>query len=745
MRVTKIKIQNFRLLKNISVDLERNLSVIIGKNNTGKTSFLLCLEKFIGSAAARNTFTFEDLNSEVKDHLLKIVEGNTPNDNSIGIALKIFIEYDDEDDLENIGDKVIMDLDPNNKVVVLAFEYKSTTDDIHKLIEDFNKINAKKIEEEKPQKSLFEYLKEQHNKYFSISRRSLRFDLEAKEEDDKTFVDLDLENINISKIINFKWISARRNVSNKDTDNSLSQLSAKIYKKLEASNPNESVVEEFKDTLTSTDAKLNIVYEKIFEGVISDVKKFGGMSQNDSVIKIVSSLQHRDLLEENTTVMYGLGTTEHDLPENYNGLGYLNLISMIFEIKLKLHDFHKDLSESPSDVNLLFIEEPEAHTHPQLQRIFIKNIKSLLKSGIKRADGVNRDLQTVLSTHSSYIVSESDFEDIKYFKKKDAGVISRNLKDLKDYYEDSQHYTFLKQYLTIHRSELFFADKAIFIEGDTERVLLPAMMLKIDQEDLIEEIKTGNVSNIPLLSQNISMVEVGAYSHIFEKFVNFIGVRSLIITDIDSSAMMPLIDKKSGQPKLDKQNQVRLGLQKCRVVHGTHTTNASLRFFYKKDDLAFYSGLTQDQKTLEKIDGAQWTPSICGKLLCAYQIPEVNIEGESYHARSFEDAFFHINKNFIKSLAFDEHASFIGDTKFPSLVQTHLKSFANGITDAYDCAEDAITSKPSFAMEILLNSTIEKIVIPNLKTVKLEDVSIEFSNWNTPLYIKEALQWLKQD
>lgn len=70
--------------------------------------------------------------------------------------------------------------------------------------------------------------------------------------------------------------------------------------------------------------------------------------------------------------MYGLGSGEHDLPENYNGLGYLNLISMIFEIKLKLHDFQKDISESPSDVNLLFIEEPEAHTHPQLQRIFIK-------------------------------------------------------------------------------------------------------------------------------------------------------------------------------------------------------------------------------------------------------------------------------------------------------------------------------------------------------------------------------------
>jgi predicted ATP-dependent endonuclease of OLD family len=744
MRVTKITIENFRLLKKITVDIEKNLTLIIGKNNCGKTSFLLCLEKFIGGSATKNTFTFEDLNSDTKDHLLKIVEGTAPNDQQIAISLKIFIQYDDQDDLENIGDKVIMDLDPDNKYVVLAFEYRATLEDIQSLKTDFHNIKAKKIAEGKPYKNLFEYLKEYHNKYFSITRRSLRFDIPSNQEDEKTFIDLDAESINLSKIINFKWISARRNVSNKDADNSLSLLSAKIYKKLEASNPNEKIVEDFKDTLTTTDTKLNLVYEKIFEGVIDDVKKFGGINQNESVIKIVSSLQHRDLLEENTTVMYGLGANEHDLPENYNGLGYLNLISMIFEIKIKLHDFHKDINESPSDVNLLFIEEPEAHTHPQLQRIFIKNIKSLLNPGINRADGIKRNLQTILSTHSSYIVSESDFEDIKYFKKAEGCVISKNLKGLKDYYGDLQHYTFLKQYLTTHRSELFFADKAIFIEGDTERVLLPAMMKKIDQEDLIEDIKSGTASNIPLLSQNISMIEVGAYSHIFEKFVNFIGVRSLIITDIDSAKEFPVLDDDD-KPKLNKNNEPKTELKKCRVSDGTHTTNASLGFFYNTNSLAFYSSLKITQKTLTKKADATWSQCAQGELLCAYQTPEKNELDEEYHARSFEDAFFHVNKDFIKNLVFDQNKTFIGKTKFPSLVQKHLKDFASLTTDAYTCAEKAVGSKPSFAMEVLLNSATDELTIPNAQTGAPTKVAIEFSNWNTPSYIKEALKWLKQD
>ncbi|MEJ5865356.1 ATP-dependent endonuclease [Pseudomonas farsensis] len=744
MRVTKIKIENFRLLKNITVDIEKNLSLIIGKNNCGKTSFLLCLEKFIGGSATKNQFTFEDLNSDIKDLLLKVIEGTLPNDQQIAISLKIFIQYDEKDDLEHIGDKVIMDLDPDNQYIVLAFEYRANQEDIQRLATDFHNIKAKKIAEGKAYKNLFDYLKESHGKYFSTTRRSLRFDTTSNMEDENDFVDLDAEGVNLSKIINFKWISARRNVSNKDTDNSLSLLSAKIYKKLEATNPDQNIVEDFKDTLSTTDTKLNLVYEKIFEDVIVDVKKFGGVNQNESIIKIVSSLQHRDLLEENTTVMYGLGSGEHDLPENYNGLGYLNLISMIFEIKLKLHDFQKDISESPSDVNLLFIEEPEAHTHPQLQRIFIKNIKSLLSPGISRTDGVSRSLQTILSTHSSYIVSESDFEDIKYFKKLDGCVTSKNLKDLKDYYGDSQHYTFLKQYLTIHRSELFFADKAIFIEGDTERVLLPAMMMKIDQEDLVENIKSGTTSQIPLLSQNISMIEVGAYSHIFEKFVSFIGVRSLIITDIDSAKEFPDLDDKGNQ-KFNKQDDPKTELKKCRVIEGTHTTNASLVFFYKTNELAFYSALEMANKRLTKKINSPWSQCEKGELLCAYQTLEANQLGEGYHARSFEDAFFHINRDFIKSLTYDDKNEFIGKSTLPSLGQKHLKDFADSTTDAYTCAEKAIGSKPSFAMEVLLNSSSHEVTLTDAQSGNSKTVSMEFANWNTPSYIKEALKWLKQD
>ena len=110
--------------------------------------------------------------------------------------------------------------------------------------------------------------------------------MELQEEDEAVFTDLLKEKIQIDKIISFKWISARRSVSNKDSEKSLSSQSSRIYKKLEANSNNPTAIEEFKDTLSSTDDDLNKIYETLFQEVIDDVKRFGGIKQDDSIVKI---------------------------------------------------------------------------------------------------------------------------------------------------------------------------------------------------------------------------------------------------------------------------------------------------------------------------------------------------------------------------------------------------------------------------------------------------------------------------
>lgn len=56
MNISKIDINNFRLLKQTSINCEKELSLIIDKNNCGKTSLLSALSKCIGSKSEVGKF-----------------------------------------------------------------------------------------------------------------------------------------------------------------------------------------------------------------------------------------------------------------------------------------------------------------------------------------------------------------------------------------------------------------------------------------------------------------------------------------------------------------------------------------------------------------------------------------------------------------------------------------------------------------------------------------------------------------
>lgn len=149
MKVKKIHIENYRMLKRIDIDLEENLSLIIGKNNCGKTSFLSILNKFIGSQSSTNNFTYNDFNSDFQDSLFDAINDDQLSWEKLnikGIELYLFIEYDETDNLSNIQ-PLMLDLDPDNNIVILKFEYTISEQKFIKLISDFNAY-CKKFEKE---------------------------------------------------------------------------------------------------------------------------------------------------------------------------------------------------------------------------------------------------------------------------------------------------------------------------------------------------------------------------------------------------------------------------------------------------------------------------------------------------------------------------------------------------------------------------------------------------------------------
>ena len=688
MILKKMKVKNFRLLKNFELDFKDELSLVIGKNNCGKTSALIILDKMLNSSKVM----WEDINLECQKELYeKIIDFDISEQASVAslenINLQLFIEYDDNDSYANIQ-KFMMDLNPENNIIVLEFISLIAA---KKIIELKNIISEKNIEDFK---SFSEFMSKNFATFFETKKYSRGFDVEANKITQDRSEEID--NKDIQKVIKVAGIRADRAVSNDDRNHVLSGLTGKYFSSYKAAkDESESVFTRLEEKLEEADKELYKIYngeksegEEPIDGIFSDVidviKTYGG-AENGIDIAIESSISEKNLLSDNTNLSYRQGG-DCSLPETYNGLGYLNLIGILFEIETKV----QELFEQPADINLLYIEEPEAHTHPQLQYIFIRNIKSHIKAHRKKLlKDKNKQLQILITSHSSHIVSECNFDDIIYLKKNGNTVIAKNFNSLKEEYggDEQKGFKFVKQYLTINRSELFFADKAICIEGDTERILMPMMMHKIDNKENPE----GDI--IPLLSQNISIIEVGAHSHIFIPLFEFLGIKVLILTDIDAA-------NKNDNGRYVKSNP----------KEAKYTSNASIKDFFKDtglDELNDQFGELVEKRPEDKIKN---------NIRIAYQIPET--AGE-YQASSFEDAFIALNKDFI--LKNKE-----GLCEYGALKHFSNDEIENG--DYYNFALNNVKKKSSFASSLLYFD---------------DENGEEDEKWAVPHYIEEGLLWIR--
>ena len=94
MKIEKIKIKNFRLLKDSVLEMKDGLSLLIGRNNSGKTSLLVLFEKFYNN----ENFTYDDFSISLRQQIDNIDINTNILDLSIQMILEI--KYDSSEILE---------------------------------------------------------------------------------------------------------------------------------------------------------------------------------------------------------------------------------------------------------------------------------------------------------------------------------------------------------------------------------------------------------------------------------------------------------------------------------------------------------------------------------------------------------------------------------------------------------------------------------------------------------------------
>lgn len=593
MKLKQIKIQNFRLLSNVTLDIEDGITLIVGKNNSGKTSFMDLLSKVISN----NKLKFDDcpircrkqLYEDIYDYLIDSITFDDLKEKIPKTLITFLVDYSDEKITDNLGflSNFIIDVDDDIEEAIISAEYIYSIDE-SKFKNLFIELNIK--EKDESIEKIKAILKIKYSELFDL----MIFAVNPGDLTDK----LSKTVSELNNIFRIHKIVAERELDETDTpkESPLGNLLNRLFKDdIEKSFPElkDKIKALHNDIAQKNDSAQEDVNKNLTE-IIQKAVKIGYPNEKNIKLQTHTNLKLENQIKSNTDLQYLDNELNEALPSGYNGLGYKNLLKIEFE----LASFAQEINmTSKSIIPILLIEEPESHMHPQLQQKFIKYVSDYIEKLY------NQSIQSIITTHSSHISSEVDFKQIRYAKRYSDYVSYENLNDFVK--KDKDNLDFITKYLTITKCDLFFADKIILVEGSAERLLIPDMINKCDNQRLF-----GDTENLSLRYQYYTILEVGgAYAYRFFKFLDFLNIPSLIITDIDST-------------KKNENNRQA----KCLVSEAETTSNVSIKewFILNKDiengndlKIADVIGLEKKKKTIKNIhiEYQTYENNLCGRSL----------------------------------------------------------------------------------------------------------------------------------
>ena len=558
MKLQAYRLRNYRRLADVVIELDDKISIFVGSHNSGKTSAVQGLYSLLRGDAKR--FELFDFSAKLWAGIDAVGEaspGESDDPKSLPvISLDLWFRVGEEDLV--VAMPLLPSTDWDGKCVGLrvSFEPKNPVELVLRFRELREKADAAALalaemaavqngtdtigatpltaaSDYKPwPESLTKYLtKELPNeytfRYYVLDEREFH----GYREKDPAYSPLPIAGDKdkggatvIKSLLKVDFLRAQRHLDDPDEGTSsrsenLSRKLSRFYQRhLEKRGDDHQALQ----ALDASEKGLNFHLQEVFKDTLDRLKKLGYPGVNNPDIVIRAALEPSTVLGQDAKVHYVVpGSVTAHLPDSYNGLGFKNLVYMVVEL-LDLHERWSGDKDERAPLHLVFIEEPEAHLHAQIQQVFIRNILKLLQED-KDHDSFFHT-QLVVTTHSPHILYERGFSPIRYFRRVSAELEHhtdvRNLSRFKAGDNEKCAREFLQRYLKLTHCDLFFSDAAVLVEGNVERLLMPAMI---------------EMAAPRLRSSALTILEVGgAFAHRFQELIEFVGLTTLVVTDLDS-------------------------------------------------------------------------------------------------------------------------------------------------------------------------------------------------------------------
>ena len=219
------------------------------------------------------------------------------------------------------------------------------------------------------------------------------------------------------------------------------------------------------------------------------------------------------------------------------GLGYNNLIYMA--VVLGNLTRRKEV-EADAYISLL-LEEPEAHLHPQLQNILFAYLNEINDKGI----------QIFITSHSPTITAKASLNSLIVLQNQDKSIYSLPLINSN---LDENNRKYLHKFLDVTKSQLFFSNGVILVEGISEALLLPVFSKNMGEKYDLEKngIEIVNINGV-------------AFEHFGKLFNSELPEKALrcrcaIITDNDIDRETEDIASRARKAKELEKNNLKVEL-----------------------------------------------------------------------------------------------------------------------------------------------------------------------------------------